>query len=157
MAVVKCPRCEINFMRDDEECCSVCMRELRREKGKGRPEEDVEMCVECGLAPAITKDGLCALCAAEMMVFAPESGIATLSESESTSDNELDIISLELVEDEDEDDLLDIDLDGLENELDFADEDDEIDGMEDEDEMEFEDDFEDEFAEPSIVAVHMAR
>lgn len=151
MAVVKCPRCEINFMRDDEGCCSVCLRELRREKGKKSPEEDMEMCVECGLAPAVTKEGLCALCAADMMAFAPESAATARSESdESTSDNELDIISLELVEDEDEDDLLDIDLD-------FADEDDDIEEIDGEDDMEMEDAFEDDFSEPSAAALHMVR
>lgn len=134
MAVVKCPRCEINYMRDDEECCSVCMRELRREKNSAPVEDDLDMCVECGIAPAVTKEGLCAQCALDIQNFAlDEEDRAPSSESgESASDGALDIISLELVEDEDEGDLLDLDFQDLEEDLGFEDENDEDDLDEDE-------------------------
>lgn len=133
MAVVKCPRCEINYMRDDEECCSVCMRELRREKNSAPAEDDLDMCVECGIAPAVTKEGLCAQCALDIQNFAldEEDGTPSSESGESASDGALDIISLELVEDED--DLLDLDFQDLEDDLGFEDENDEDDLDEEDD------------------------
>ena len=153
MDVVKCPRCEINFMRDDEECCSVCMRELRRERSAA-PTEDVDMCVECGIAPAVTKEGLCAQCALDIQNFALDEDEAPTVERESreTSDGELDIISLELVEDEDEDDLLDLDLPELTAELDFDDD-------EEEEELEggFLDEGEEYYSDLALSPVKVAR
>lgn len=130
MAVIKCPRCEINFMRDNEECCSVCMRELRREKHT-RPEEG-ELCVECGLAPGITRDGLCAQCALELQSLTRDDSPSRATEDDDNrDDNGLDIISLELVDEDDDDDLLELELQ-MSDELDFSDEDmDELDMEED--------------------------
>lgn len=61
MALRKCPRCELNYIKDDETICNVCRR-----SAKGEP-DDLEqgMCVECGEHPAIKGLELCAYCRRE--------------------------------------------------------------------------------------------
>ena len=46
MAFRKCPRCELNYITDDEKLCSVCRREV-----KGEPDHNnvPELCAECGV------------------------------------------------------------------------------------------------------------
>ena len=71
MALHKCPKCELNYIRDGEEICDVCKRELKRAQARLRhaddePEDDeVILCTECGEAPAIRGSDLCAACLKE--------------------------------------------------------------------------------------------
>ena len=57
MAIIKCPRCDINFIREEEGYCSICKREMRGEMPK---DDAVEMCIECGEHPAVPGEELCA-------------------------------------------------------------------------------------------------
>ncbi|MGI6150743.1 MAG: hypothetical protein ACOYIR_02165 [Christensenellales bacterium] len=59
MSIMKCPRCDINFIREEEQYCSICKREMKGEMPK---EELAEMCIECGEHPAIPGDELCIFC-----------------------------------------------------------------------------------------------
>lgn len=59
MRVMKCPRCEINFIREDEKFCSICRREI---KGEAAPEVNMDMCIECGENPAAPGEDLCLSC-----------------------------------------------------------------------------------------------
>ena len=45
MGLRKCPRCELNYIRDDEKYCNVCKREM---KGEPDVEDGVVLCIECG-------------------------------------------------------------------------------------------------------------
>ena len=71
MALHKCPKCELNYIRDGEEICDVCKRELKRAQARLRhaedepEEEEVIMCTECGEAPAVRGSDLCASCLKE--------------------------------------------------------------------------------------------
>ena len=68
MAFKKCPKCELNYIRDDEQYCNVCLREMRRIASKAKREEDEEevlICTECGEAPAVRGSELCAECLKE--------------------------------------------------------------------------------------------
>lgn len=71
MALHKCPKCELNYVRDGEEFCEVCKRELKRAQARIRHAEDeaeddeVIMCTECGEAPAVRGGELCAACLKE--------------------------------------------------------------------------------------------
>ncbi len=71
MTLRKCPRCELNYIREGEKYCNVCMRELkhaqsRLHRGDEESEEDeVIMCTECGEAPAVPGSDLCAACLKE--------------------------------------------------------------------------------------------
>ena len=62
MGLRKCPRCELNYIRDDEKYCNVCKREM---KGEPDAEESVLMCIECGENPAVRGSELCAICLRE--------------------------------------------------------------------------------------------
>lgn len=62
MALVKCPRCELNYMNDTDKMCSVCRREVR---GESEQYEMIEMCSECGENPVVPGQELCAYCLKE--------------------------------------------------------------------------------------------
>ena len=63
MALVKCPRCELNYMNDTDEMCSVCRREVR---GESEQYDMIELCSECGENPAVPGYELCASCLKEL-------------------------------------------------------------------------------------------
>lgn len=72
MALHKCPKCELNYIRDGEEYCDVCKRELKRAQARNKriddgadDEDEVVMCTECGEAPAIRGSELCSACLKE--------------------------------------------------------------------------------------------
>ena len=41
MALRKCPRCELNYIKDDEKYCNVCRREMKG--GDSEPEDSIVM------------------------------------------------------------------------------------------------------------------
>ena len=49
MRLIKCPRCELNYITEDEGYCKVCKREMRGE----RQRDEIEMCTVCNEAPAL--------------------------------------------------------------------------------------------------------
>ena len=62
MKLVKCPRCDLNYIREDEKCCKVCLREM-----KGEPtNDDMELCSVCNAAPALPGKDVCLSCLKEM-------------------------------------------------------------------------------------------
>ena len=62
MGLVKCPRCELNYMNDTDVMCSVCRREVR---GESEQFEMIELCSECGENPVVPGQELCASCLKE--------------------------------------------------------------------------------------------
>ena len=71
MALHKCPKCELNYIREGEDFCEVCKRELKRAQARGHhaeeesDEDEIIMCTECGEAPAVRGGELCASCLRE--------------------------------------------------------------------------------------------
>ncbi len=63
MNLVKCPRCELNYMLDTDKICSVCRREVR---GESEQYEMIELCSECGENPVVPGQDLCAYCLKEL-------------------------------------------------------------------------------------------
>ena len=63
MGLIKCPRCELNYMLDTDKMCSVCKREVR---GESEQEEMLELCSECGENPVVPGQELCAYCLKEL-------------------------------------------------------------------------------------------
>ena len=61
MSFVKCPRCDLNYIKDTEEYCDVCKREM---KGEEEREVPTDICIECGENDAVS-DGLCMFCLRE--------------------------------------------------------------------------------------------
>ena len=62
MGLIKCPRCELNYIREEEGYCKICKREM---KGEGQ-REDIEMCTVCNEHPALPGKDVCLFCLKEM-------------------------------------------------------------------------------------------
>ena len=62
MQLIKCPRCDLNYIREDEKYCKVCLRELKGEKNA----EEVELCSICNEEPALPGRDVCIFCLKEM-------------------------------------------------------------------------------------------
>jgi len=62
MGLVKCPRCELNYMQDTDKVCAVCRRDLHGEDDVA----DVELCTACGERASAPGEELCTLCLREM-------------------------------------------------------------------------------------------
>ncbi|MDL2234537.1 hypothetical protein LJC07_00080 [Christensenellaceae bacterium OttesenSCG-928-L17] len=63
MALQKCPRCELNYIREDEQYCNVCRRGMNLKAEKEEPEQN--LCIECSENTAMKGQDLCAYCLAE--------------------------------------------------------------------------------------------
>ena len=74
MNLVNCPRCDLNYIREDEKYCKVCLQEM---KGESRSEE-IELCSICNEEPALPGKDVCLFCLREM------------NKSNSTEENEPD-------------------------------------------------------------------
>ncbi len=74
MKLVKCPRCDLNYIREDEKYCKICLRELKGEKH----EDEVELCSICNEEPVLPGKDVCLFCLKEM------------SKSNSNDDNQND-------------------------------------------------------------------
>lgn len=62
MGFIKCPRCELNYMQEGEQYCSVCKREVRGEA----KDEFLELCSVCGENPVYPGKDLCLFCLKEI-------------------------------------------------------------------------------------------
>lgn len=63
MKLIKCPRCELNYIYENEKICSVCKRDVR---GEVEQDEIIELCSECGEHPAMPGQELCMYCLKEL-------------------------------------------------------------------------------------------
>lgn len=70
MNLVKCPRCDLNYILDTEKYCKVCLREM---KGS-HVEDELEMCSVCNEAPALPGHDVCLSCLKEMNGTAGDDG-----------------------------------------------------------------------------------
>ncbi|MBP3656379.1 MAG: hypothetical protein J6K32_06755 [Clostridia bacterium] len=62
MGFIKCPRCELNYIKEEEQYCSVCKREM-----KGEVHEDLfELCSICNENPVMPGKDVCHTCYKEM-------------------------------------------------------------------------------------------
>ena len=62
MKLIKCPRCDLNYIQENEKLCKVCQREL---KGS-QVEDEMELCSVCNAAPALPGRDVCLSCLKEM-------------------------------------------------------------------------------------------
>lgn len=89
MALRKCPKCELNYIREGEQYCNVCLRAMKNGRIQAEPaaEEEETLCSECGEAPAVHGSDLCADCLREKKRQAElESAIALDDEDEDFQD-----------------------------------------------------------------------
>ena len=62
MTLMKCPRCDLNYITPDQKYCKVCMREMKGESSA----DEVELCSICNEAPALPGKDVCLFCLKEM-------------------------------------------------------------------------------------------
>ena len=62
MTLMKCPRCDLNYITPDQKYCKVCLREMKGESST----EEVELCSICNEAPALPGKDVCLFCLKEM-------------------------------------------------------------------------------------------
>ena len=102
MSLIKCPRCELNYMNDTDKMCSVCRREVR---GESESVDMIEMCSECGENPVVPGQELCAYCLKELARRTDESTDdavePTAANIEIDSVSSMDEIELDIPEDMD--------------------------------------------------------
>ena len=64
MGYRKCPKCELNYIKDDQKLCDVCSRKYKPSEEES---QEIEMCSECGENPALKGKELCAACYKETL------------------------------------------------------------------------------------------
>jgi len=62
MAFRKCPICELNYIKEGETCCSICMRERQK---VGKRNDHLEICPVCGVNIVQAGHELCSQCELE--------------------------------------------------------------------------------------------
>ena len=103
MSLIKCPRCELNYMLDTDKMCSVCRRDVR---GESEQYEMIELCSECGENPVVPGQELCSYCLKELSSrdTDPQNDEGTVSETANIgidSVSTMDEIELDLGDDMD--------------------------------------------------------
>jgi len=63
MALRKCPKCELNYILDDQSLCSVCLKEM---KGIDHHDDEGDICPICGEREVALGEEYCNECLAEM-------------------------------------------------------------------------------------------
>ena len=98
MALVKCPRCDLNYILDGGTLCTVCRKAV---KGEQDAVDTLEMCSECGEHPAVAGSDLCMFCLKEMNrrsstnsddSIGPESANIEIDSVSTMDEIELDIV-----------------------------------------------------------------
>lgn len=94
MALIKCPRCELNYIKEGESLCNICKRELRREEDEA---VQLDICTECNEAPVVPGEDLCILCLREKM---RQENLEKLRDSvDEEEDEDTELIEAEKLED----------------------------------------------------------
>ncbi|MDO4567961.1 MAG: hypothetical protein Q4B99_03265 [Clostridia bacterium] len=96
MGFKKCPKCDLNYIRDNEQLCKVCQRAGTEPVLDS--DDVIVYCIECGDRPAVAGTELCSLCRKEkqkiQLLTAPDVPLAPIIDSIVLPD--VDIEDLEL-------------------------------------------------------------
>jgi len=65
MAYKKCPRCNLNYIKDVDSLCMVCMEDLGKSPRTGTDDEDYDICPECGDNVIKSGEEMCYQCQLE--------------------------------------------------------------------------------------------
>ncbi|MBQ7825123.1 MAG: hypothetical protein IJ337_02070 [Clostridia bacterium] len=103
MGFIKCPRCELNYIQEEEQYCSVCKREM-----KGEAHDDpFELCSVCNENPVMPGKDVCLICYKEMT---QQQGLR----DETADEPENPDVSLDM---EDVSDMQEIELDEMDSDM----------------------------------------
>lgn len=101
MKLIKCPRCELNYMFENETMCSVCKKDV---KGEQEPDDMIELCSECGENPVIPGQEVCAFCLKEMQrrseVSANDDGVSDPTAQDLDIDSVSSMEEIEMADDD---------------------------------------------------------
>ncbi len=105
MAIKKCERCDLNYVKDGEKYCKVCKKLL---DGENTKTPKAELCPSCGERLVAKGYELCRVCLADMM-----DTVETLEDENSdVIDQKITPADMEIAEidlgDDDEDDEVDV-------------------------------------------------
>lgn len=112
MALIKCPRCELNYILDTEGYCKVCKREMKGEVQR----EEIEMCTICNEAPALPGKDACLFCLKEMNANNADTNEETVRVDEASLDID-PVSSMDEIIPEIEDGIPEREFDEIENDL----------------------------------------
>ena len=112
MALIKCPRCELNYIQDTEGYCKVCKREMKGEVQR----EEIEMCTICNEAPALPGKDACLFCLKEMNANNADANEETVRVDEASLDID-PVSSMDEIIPEIEDGITEREFDEIENDL----------------------------------------
>lgn len=65
MGYRKCPKCELNYIKDEQKLCDVCSRKYK--DSDEEESQEIELCAECGENPALKGKELCSACYKESL------------------------------------------------------------------------------------------
>lgn len=65
MAYKKCPRCNLNYIKDVDALCMVCMEDLGKTSRLDKDDEDYDICPECGDNVIKSGEEMCYQCMLE--------------------------------------------------------------------------------------------
>lgn len=88
MPLIKCPRCELNYMDSTDKYCKICYREVY---GRDMPDEQ-ELCSICNEAPAMPGRDVCLFCHKEMNEH-QDDDMEDNAEDDETDDEELNSVN----------------------------------------------------------------
>ena len=115
MTLIKCPRCDLNYITPDQKYCKVCLREMKGESSS----EEVELCSICNEAPALPGKDVCLFCLKEMNQSNSEESETPVQEGvDANNIGDMDSVSAmdEIIPDE-EDEIDDAEYGEMEQEL----------------------------------------
>ena len=67
MPYKKCPRCNLNYIGENEVLCKICLKEVGKSLNDFDKDEEYDICPECGENIIKAGDDMCYQCAIEQM------------------------------------------------------------------------------------------
>jgi len=65
MAYKKCTRCNLNYIKDAETYCKVCLEDLGKSQKSDIDDEEYDICPECGENVIRLGEDMCSVCVSE--------------------------------------------------------------------------------------------
>jgi len=109
MAFKKCPRCSLNYIKNTDVLCRICLEEVGNALKSNDEEEEYDFCPECGEHIIKVGEEMCYQCMIESNK--EEADLRESKEDDWDKAQDDDAADELYDQDDDDDDLTDIDLD----------------------------------------------